>query len=432
MPSGNRGPSMAVRQQDRPVVERCLQQAMAIIPECEEIVIDTRLDAYVEIISRRVSTSRVRDRDMVRRIVRRALFRLRGYRQHSFRWLNSALRAEVRLAAGQPAPFNVLMLLNIRRESLVGFAPFHVLGHELRAPGWGELHGLQADEVWREAERSGLRGQHLREPQLLFEPIVCQTQARDVREAVVNAEFAFDTLRALLNFTELHGVAWHHLSGLPRPLAHLLPSPVLAVFDADDAFQRPLFRTPVSYRYARHQIEQDRVRQASELAAQLWPQSGQRDLRLLLTDAVRKYGQAMDTPDWQQAFLTLWQALEVVASPLQDANIGTNTVASRISRLLGEDRLLAEVAKCAGHTRNELVHLGRFSEYGLNQVNLLKLVVENVIDIVFAKIGDLPNIHSLENYHLQRPRNDTELKETHRAIDLIARQRGLDLERRLD
>ena len=148
------------------------------------------------------------------------------------------------------------------------------------------------------------------------------------------------------------------------------------------------------------------------------------DMQDLIIDTLIKYGQAMDTIDWRNAFLALWQILENLSLNTVEKNLKMTDVASSINHLIGRrDTLYEDLLGSLSETRNKLVHHGTFSENGLLEVNLLKSVVDRAIRNIFVRVKDFPSKESLGEFYIHGTRNNFELKIRRDTINSILRLR---------
>jgi len=258
-----------------------------------------------------------------------------------------------------------------------------------------------------------------------FCPLTVSVDARTSGEAFKKASEAFDILRTLMNLTTTFGKVTYQYGGRYHPLGQYLPPPVFGVFRADGSYDL-LYFTLERYDYRERSLSKDQIRLVDQLAKRVKQPKDQQDTMLFVVDALRKYGQAMDTVDWQQAFLALWQILELVA--LQGAgNINMKKVAKRIANLLElkQNEPGRDLLDFAVQSRNDLVHRGRFSEDGLREVNYLKVVVDWVIDFLLSpRFRAFPTMKRLESFYAHATTPDTDLREHRLAIDSILGQRA--------
>lgn len=387
------------------------------------------VDAYEEIITHNVNIKGLKDLDRKKPVVRKAIARFARYSKHSLPLFRVAMETELRRYYQMPTgTFHILFPINIRRTDLAGRRWFNVLGTRISCRTWSYLNKHYDLEPFLD-DAARMLGKSREEVPLFlnlhFCPLTVSIDARTSGEAFGNANEAFDILRTLINLTTTFGKVTYQYGGRDRPLGQYLLPPIFGIFKADGSYALLYFATE-RYDYRGRPISGDQIALVDQLAKRVKQPDGQEDVMTIVVDALRKYGQAMDTVDWQQAFLSLWQVLELVA--LQTAGrINMQEVANRIANLLGlkQNELMRDLLDCAVESRNDLVHRGRFSQDGLREVNYLKVVVDRVIDFLLSpRLRAFPTTKRLENFYVHATVNDADLQERRRVIQVILDQRS--------
>jgi len=386
--------------------------------------------AYQEIITRNINIEGLEDVDRKRALVFKAISRFARYSKHTLPLFRLAIETELRRYFQMPtATFHILFPVNIRRTDLARRRWFNILGTHVFCRTWSYVQRHYDIEPFLN-EAASLLGKSREELPIFLDihfcPLTVSVDARTSGEAFSNASEAFDILRTLMNLTTTFGKVTYQYGGRYRPLGQYLPPPIFGVFKADGVYAL-LYFTMEKYDYQERSISEDQIRLVDRLTKRVKQPKDQQDTMLLVIDTLRKYGQAMDTVDWQQAFMSLWQILELVA--LQTAGeVNMKDVASRIANLLRlkPKEPMRDLLDCAVQSRNELVHRGRFSEDGLREVNYLKVVVDWVIDFLLSRRfrEDFPTMKRLKTFYAYATTPDTDLREYRQAIDSILHRRG--------
>ena len=239
---------------------------------------------------------------------------------------------------------------------------------------WGKLARRFDVAAWQQDVRmNGAR--EIKIPDDRFLPLIAVLSARSSREAFETTEEPFECLRAILNLSAQFG-RLILMSGLPRPFGPILAPPTYGIFTADRAFSSCYLNTDPARRYERNPIPEIDAKLVKRVLRRWARTPPVNELRALLADAVRRYGHAMDCADWREAFLALWQALEMITIVRRDGNFRLDEVCRRTAALLGGSEQIADLMDTLRVTRNEFVHRGMFSANGLRVVNLLKGIVE--------------------------------------------------------
>ena len=167
---------------------------------------------------------------------------------------------------------------------------------------------------------SALLGQYLREVHLEsnFIPVLTLSSGRDAREAFEEANKAFDLLRVCFNLPLQFRRRNQQFGGYPRALGKILPAPVYGVFKSDKSFDLLLYSTS-KYEYKNNSISMDEIESARRIARFITIPHNEQDIQSIIVDAFEKYQKALDLQEWNEAFLSLWQILELIT--LQDEKV---------------------------------------------------------------------------------------------------------------
>lgn len=100
-------------------------------------------------------------------------------------------------------------------------------------------------------------------------------------------------------------------------------------------------------------------------------------------------------------------------------------VINRVNGLLRQDQTALDLLSALYEVRNALVHRGHFpDEQGLQEVDLLKYIVERTINALFARMRALPTKGSLMRFYDHIASGDTDLADRQRVISFIRRSRA--------
>ncbi len=341
----------------------------------------------------------VRQRDEARGLVHQALTKLPLQPQKDLPTLAALIEEELKQRTAQRSnEFRLLMPLNVRREHAAKRRSVTLLGTELRFTSWRQIRrGFDFEEWKRNIEIFA------EWPQDLFSehvPVMTKIRARDVDTALRVGSEAFEMLRSLLNlsvqFERVQIVSGGHV----RPLGGILECPVGGVFDASGAYVN-YFTSPHSYRgegsVKRDAPSFERIR---FLLKALRDAPDERSTTALLRDAVSGYGRALDSSAPWEAFLALWQVLERITFPGQE-RYAMDDVCRRAAVLVRGEPLLEDVLPALSAVRNDLVHAGKFHDWGDQDVRLLKMLVEFSIRGLLRIRMRLPKIADLMIYYDQ-------------------------------
>jgi hypothetical protein len=315
----------------------------------------------------------------------------------------------------------LVLPLHLDHKRAGSFQRVRVMGVSFRRREWKELSKeVDLKPWWRRADLIFGHEKGASAMAAHFIPLEAMADARKAEEAFSQVSVPFELLRAVLN---LQGT-WGRMiiqSGQSRALGDLLPAPAYAVFDdagkeeawyytTPRADYSPLLPTAIDWRQARRLLRHIGGIQSSEV-------------RQIVIDAVLKYGEALETAEWRQTFLSLWQALEILAL-VAPGEVSMRDVGSRIALLLGQRAVDRDLLEALAVTRNTLVHAGRYPDSsGLEEMQLLKSRVERSLSALLSWAPSLRSLASLRRLYDYLGSADTDLKERHRMIAAIRRRR---------
>lgn len=412
------------------IVARYVQGLMDILSVGEGGEVSTtelfKLDAYLRILSGTVVITGVEDLERKRSLIGRAAFRrLKRYRKQSLAAFRQALAAETRRHhRGVPAGYWILLPLHIPPTQLERFRWFTVLGTRLTVRSWKRVRADFDLERFLQDTMLPMDGLTI-SLEADFTPMMAMVRGRDSHEAFREAARAFELFRSLLNLKGQFGVMYRRFGFQLKPLGNILPPPVYGVFSSDGAYLEFWYNTARYDKYDTNRVRAQDIVAARNLARRFGISVGQNETAALVVDAVQKYGEALAAREWGLCFLVFWQILELLT--LQTSGLSMKQVTNRICALLGQDQLVADLLRVLYDTRNEFVHLGRFTasdEEGLIEVNLLKHVVDRSLVAMIGKLGRLQSKSSLEKFYAHATERSGSLANRQRVIRHIMQNRA--------
>ena len=373
---------------------------------------DFSMDRQLEVLSQRVNLGAMsKDDVLVREIVMAALVELAQaqFEEVTLSDFEQALGTVIRRYTEKPeVEWHVLCPLYLDGPRISQCQTIQVLGVQFTLYSWGDIGNLSGmPSFWQEAQVALEKDEDATLALLLgFVPLMATRRDRIAGEAFRQVEDAYNLLRALINLVDGYGRRIMQF-GKSSPLAICLPPPVFGVFGTDYAFEA-LYLDDSTRRLRKAPLSIERGVKVAETIERL---SGISEaIRPRVVDAILKFGQAVETTDWRSSYLSLWQALESLAF----ASHGTSTddIVRRIANLLRAQREDRELLTLLSQRRNELVHLGRFSQAGLRQVMFLKLFTERAISRFLTLAARLPTPKHWQEYYdqLAAPTKDLRIR----------------------
>lgn len=382
------------------------------------------LDVYLKIISENISIDGIDTVDVKRGLIYRAFFtRLKLYKQQDIHTFRRAVASEARRFLARPVQdYWILLPLHVPFNQLGNSRSITIFNTKLLIRNWDYVQNKFDFNEFSTKTRHQIGDQDFFYFDK-FSPILVKTRGRYPAEAFYYAERPYDFLRWLINLIYQFGRITTRWGGYPKPLGMMLPPPTYAVFNQDGKFEQ-LFYTISRYKdYQRNTLEPQVLLEVRKLARRLNLPTDDKQTINILIGALEKYGEALDTFEWRLAFLLLWQILELVTLQSSES-LNMRTVKNRIISFLGQDALVKDLLTTLYDTRNSLVHRGTFpDEDGLKEVNLLKYIVERVINRLFQVLRICPDKANLERYYQLVSANNSELTDSQRLIRYIQSKR---------
>jgi len=379
------------------------------------------LDAVVFVLASVVDMPLVGSEEARHRILRDACFRLPTFGRADPSTLRRAIAAGVRRYLSLPTErYRIVLPLNLASVCLERRGSIEVKGLKLEVRSWAELRQSVALDQWlREAhpvtkcDRSVLLGS--------FTPLETVATGRDHREAFDEAYSAFGLYQSLMNLDQFHRYTVQF--GRHEPLGKVRLPPLYGSFADDGSLVNFYYETDLPHRYLVPTVDAAVLRQADRLLREFSRRQEERATLGLVEEAIRRYGRALNTTNWREAFLGLWQVLELLTYE-QEGNYSIKEVRGRARVLLRQHPLMCDVLDACYDIRNALVHAGRFRDDGLQDVSMLKAVVENCINGVYGLRRRCPDREHLSVYYQNAPASDHELAVRAKVTGAIRRERA--------
>ena len=324
-------------------------------------------DAYLHILSYLIELHEITSMELRRSMIRRAAARLKTVKKRDIFTFRRVLASVVRKHLKTPLrKYYMVFPLNLHHECIENRRWFTVLGIRFKIRTWNNVNKKFEIRKW-----TNRRPEYSKNLSEKFIPIVVEQMGGSSSEAFNKANDSFSLLRSVLNLSIKYKVATFQ-GGLPKPLGEILPPPIYGIFNADGNFDNCYYSTTDSSRdYNKCRISPGKIEIAKKILKQLTFPVDDNDIMGALINAFQGYGKALETNDWREAFLYLWQALEMITfRPEETYNM--KNVCERIETLLNGNLVLSDLLWTAHEARNKLVHRGLFPEGGLTDVNMLK------------------------------------------------------------
>lgn len=369
------------------------------------------------------------NKEILRELIVKAIkkIKIQNGKDISFRIFSQSLAEQLNDYVSHPkASYTIIFVLHLSGGINESHLKPLFFGNDFKILNWEDVEKISGwkdfiDNV--ECFKCGARPYNIYLPILknIFMPLSLTIHAHSPEAAFHDANAEFEILRALLNLKYSFGVMTIIALGPPKALARFYPPPFYPVFDHSGGYLE-MFYNLEPYDYLKNKIPFEISETFPPLCARILSMNP--TLREILRDSLLKYVSALDTFDWRNAFMYFWQALENLALNSADENLKMSEIASRIKSLMGQaDTAEKLIVDGLAVTRNRLVHLGKFSNSGLTEVNYIKIVAERALSnfIVFSE--GLRNKRGLLNYFADAKIYDKYLKERIANIEYLLETR---------
>jgi hypothetical protein len=343
------------------------------------------------------------DKVMLRRLVFDSILNLKkkGVTNPDSKEFLSELEKEIFKYIDKPKEeFIILFPLNSSGGVLKRKRWFNIQNTRFYKSDWEKVHNFPGwNDFINHAKSIKYMASNLKE-QILpmyqnFTPLIANVKARNKDEAFQRLNKKYEIMRSILNLYFKFGTVTFQ-DGPPQPLGAILPPIFYGLFNKNGEYIS-LFFNEEPYVYKRISLKPNNIDNLNRMIKRM--NSMDEEIKSVFVDSLVKYGHALDTIDWRDAFLTLWQILENLSLSTLSSRMKMTDVCSRIKNLMGiTDILHKELVEALVETRNKLVHLGKFSQDGLLEVDFLKIIVDRALSNFYWLSKKFPSKNALEEF----------------------------------
>jgi hypothetical protein len=336
-------------------------------------------DLYHNILLFAVDIKGVERIDTKKSILLSAISRFSGYKDHSLASFKKAVNKEINeRRKAKKKTFSIIFLLNIDKRYIIRKRIFKINGRVLRHRSHRYiLRNYNLSKFVKEAKlHSKNIGIKIPFNPNMFQHIECKVTARTATEAFWKAYEDFELLRAIINFSNNFGILTKQF-GTRNHLNSFLPSPFYLVFSENNRYEHFRYEL-VNYKYKVPKLSLHyKEKVFNKLISVCEKEVSANSLRNLVLESLTKYGQALDSLEWESNFLKLWRVLELITFYSEESSI--KSTGNRIKLLFGQSPFWNYNIDSICELRNSLVHKGIFPEEGLDHLVILKYIVEQAI-----------------------------------------------------
>jgi hypothetical protein len=249
-----------------------------------------------------------------------------------------------------------------------------------------------------------------------FAVVRIHVKARSISEAAENAFDTLDFLRGLWNLSLNRTLLSRLFSGRPKPINRIRLGPIHTLHHPNGTLAAQTYwYDPFFSETDIERVNDDEWRRVKHDSAEIRKRMAGLSYGLTLRDVILRYTRALDSADFEKAFLKLWTVLEV----LTDTSVsqGYDQTIRRALFIWRDSELNAAILEHLRTFRNATVHSGFSSHHIESHTFQLKRYVEELLLFhIFAK----PRFRSLHaaGEFFDIPRDPAALRA---RIDLLER-----------
>ncbi len=312
--------------------------------------------------------------------------------------------------------YHVVLPLNVESGALSEVDKFSIWEVDLIPATWADIQRIYAHGKLVEDIQGYLKENM---PDDLWNwsgtPLVTRIMDRVPSRAFQKSFGAYEFLRAIFNFIHDRNPFQFQRR---EPLAQVTPSAGYGVFLSDGSFAEA-FVDDEHLSFQRHVLSQINLKEVLRLLAMLWSDGKPNGAKKTFIEALLAYNRGLDATNWQNAYLSLWQSLEIMTTFDLGKQYRKKDVVERTKILSKKDEVIDDFLNLCAERRNVLVHRGQFSEDGQSEVLLLKAIVKNCLERFLHLVKDFSTHEQLSDFFHNSLLTSNRLNERRQVIEKI-------------
>jgi hypothetical protein len=401
----------------REVIQRNLKALMRSV-RAGDIAVGFLVSGPLHVLGEFVRIEGIDDDDVKQHVIFTAAIHLQSLADIGIAELVEAVGVAAQNYLSRPMQlYHVMLPLNVEGRLLSEVAKFSIQGVALTRETWPTFQKEYAHDRLTASIQDYLKYDM---PDNLWNwsgiPLVAQVTARNPGEAFSKASDAYEILRAVFNV--VHDASPIQLQRR-EPLASANPAAAYGVFFPDGRFAEA-FIDVEQLSFQNRFLTPSKLASVLEMLDRLFADGRPASTIKIYLDALRAYNRGLDATNWQNAYLSLWQSLEVMTTFDLRGTYRMEDVVKRTKVLLTmDDDVLSDFLNLCADRRNSLVHRGLFSEDGQSNVLLLKAIARACLVRFLQLAKGFPSQVQLSEYFLRAHLTSEELSQRKQAIETI-------------
>ena len=236
------------------------------------------------------------------------------------------------------------------------------------------------------------------------------------KESALNFGYSFsEQIRSLINFVLASHKIYYQYP--PKPLASITPSYCYFLFDEGENYISHYY-SMWHYDYKQVNISDKDFKKVINFIKEVdaLGKSKEHKLKRMFLESLRLYNEALDSDRYEFSFIVLWSIVDILIP-----NIKNNK--EYLKNFFREDKKWEQMIDALYNKRNLLIHQGKIFDVDLDDLNLLKFVIDKLLKFVFDISKDFQKPEQFEKLITNLSLDDEQLQENINILSYIKRKR---------
>lgn len=251
-----------------------------------------------------------------------------------------------------------------------------------------------------------------------YEPVSVLVSARTTNEAGALALDQLDLVRGIWNFRKNRGTWIRKSSGTRSPVNSIILGPIHTLHTPSGALATESWWYEPSYRGSVNLYrEGDRIKKMTVFTKLVRRHLQRIPYRETVESAIIRYTRALDSRDWNYAFLQLWSIIELLTATTATESHKTTMKRAAATYKTDDEYVTQSLIHLRKH-RNNAVHTGEEIENVEPLMYQAKNIVEHLIEFHLFHSGKFKNLVDVSEF-LDSAKTLGELDERIRKLQLV-------------
>lgn len=224
-----------------------------------------------------------------------------------------------------------------------------------------------------------------------------------------------EQIRSLINFVLASHKIYYQRP--PRPLSSIAPSYCYFLFDEEENYINHYYSI-WHYDYKQVNISDKDFKKVINFIKEVddLDKSKEHKLKRMFLESLRLYNEALDSDRYEFSFIVLWSIVDILIP-----NIKNNK--EYLKNFFREDKKWEQMIDALYNKRNLLIHQGKIFDVDLDDLNLLKFVIDALLKFVFDISKDFQKPEQFKKLITNLSLSDEQLQENINILSYIKKKR---------